>query len=65
MWERVNLVSVSGVLDREEETDNTVEEINQSFHKRTRERVNFSISANENGVDLELLAEEMDKASMR
>ena len=58
-------MSVSGVLDREEETDYAVEEINQSFHKRTRERVNFSTSANKNGVDFELLAEEMDKASMR
>ena len=54
------MVSVSGVLDREEETDNAVEDINQSFHERMRARVNFLASANDNGVDLKMAAEETD-----
>ena len=57
-WERVNLVViVSGVLDREEETDYAVEEINQSFHEMMRVRVKFF---GENGVDLEMAGEEIN-----
>ena len=54
------VVSVSGALDREEETDNAVADINQSFHKRMRARANFFASANKNGVDLKMAAEEID-----
>ena len=54
------VVSVSSFLDREEETNNAVEEINQRFHKRTRVRVDLLVSANENGVDLKMTAGEIN-----
>ena len=58
--ERVNfVVGVSGVLDSEEETDNAVEDIDQRFHERTRARVNLLASANENGVDLKMVVDEI------
>ena len=57
-WERVNfVVIVSGVLDRKEETDYAVEEIDQSFHKMMRVRAKFF---GENGVDLKMAAEEIN-----
>ena len=46
---------VSGALNREEEIDNTVEEIDQSFHEMMRVRVIFF---GEDSVDLEMVAEE-------
>ena len=59
-WERVNLVvSVSGILDSEEETDNAVEDIDQSFHERMRARVNLLASAYKNGVDLKMVVDEI------
>ena len=54
------MVSVSGILDSEEETDNAVEDIDQSFHERMRARVNLLASAYKNGVDLKMVAEEIE-----
>ena len=45
-------LETSSVLDREEETNDAAEAIDQSFLERT--------SVNENGVDLEMTAEEVD-----
>ena len=57
-WERVNFVVIaSGVLDREEQTDYAVEEINRSFDEMMRVRVKFF---SENGVDLEMAVEEIN-----
>ena len=42
----VKLVSISGVLDREEDINNTVEEIDQKIHEMTGARVNLLVSAN-------------------
>ena len=61
MWERVNfVVNVSGVIVREDETDSMVEDINESFHERMMARVNLLASANENGADLKMAADEID-----
>ena len=54
-------VSVNGFLDREEETNNAVEEIDQAS-TRGWGRVNFLASANESGVDLGMAAEEIDQS---
>ena len=53
------MVGVSGVLDSEEKTDNAVEDIDESFHERTRARVNLLASANKNGVDLKMVVDEI------